>query len=121
MAGGAQGAAHAVAVHAGQHDVEDHEVVRPLARPVQGARQQGLASIQDVEKKLVQHHKRRQETELGQIARARTSVLSGNKPQERVLTVAPFLARYGAALITDLGAEIEAWYEDALEGAPQPA
>jgi bacillithiol biosynthesis cysteine-adding enzyme BshC len=97
------------------------EIDPTLARPVQGARQQGLASTHDVEKKLVQHLKRRQETELGQIARARTSVLPGNKPQERVLTVAPFLARYGAALIIDLGAEIEAWYEDALEGAPQPA
>lgn len=92
-----------------------------LARPVQGARQQALAGTQEVEKKLVQHLKRRQETELGQIARVRTSVLPGNKPQERVLTVAPFLARYGPALIPDLGGHIEAWYEDALEGAPQPA
>jgi hypothetical protein len=98
------------------------EAIDPtLARPVQGARQQALAGTQEVEKKLVQHLKRRQETELGQIARVRTSVLPGNKPQERVLTVAPFLARYGPALIPDLGAHIEAWYEDALEGAPQPA
>jgi uncharacterized protein YllA (UPF0747 family) len=97
------------------------EVDPTLIRPIQGARHQALAGTQDVEKKLVQHLKRRQETELGQIARARTSVLPGNKPQERVLTVGPFLARYGTALISDLGAEIEAWYEDALEGAPQPA
>jgi bacillithiol biosynthesis cysteine-adding enzyme BshC len=92
-----------------------------LARPVQGARQQALAGTGDVEKKLVQHLKRRQETELGQIARARASVLPNGKPQERVLTVAPFLARYGPALLSELEAAIEAWYEDALEGAPQPA
>jgi bacillithiol synthase len=97
------------------------EIDPTLARPVQGARQQALAGTQDVEKKLVQHLKRRQETELTQIARARTSVLPGNKPQERVLTVAPFLARYGPSLIPDLAAHIEAWYEGALEGAPQPA
>ena len=60
------------------------------------------SGTQDVEKKLVQHLKRRQETELGQIARARTAVQPGGKPQERVLTVAPFLARYGPALVTDL-------------------
>ncbi|MGI9041254.1 MAG: bacillithiol biosynthesis cysteine-adding enzyme BshC [Gemmatimonadales bacterium] len=89
-----------------------------LARPVQSARQQALSGTQDVEKKLVQHLKRRQETELTQIARARTAVLPGNKPQERVLTVAPFLARYGPDLVPDLTAEIERWYAAALEGAP---
>ena len=97
------------------------EIDPTLARPIQGARHQALTGTQDVEKKLVQHLKRRQETELGQIARARGSVLPGNKPQERVLTAVPFLARYGPALLTDLGAHIEAWYEDALEGAAQPA
>jgi len=92
-----------------------------LARPIQGARHQAIAGTQEVEKKLVQHLKRRQETELSQIARARAAVLPANKPQERVVTVAPFLARYGPTLTTDLGEAIEAWYEDALEGAPQPA
>ena len=65
----------------------------------------------------MQHLKRRQETELGQIARARTAVQPGGKPQERVLTVAPFLARYGPALIGDLEEAIEGWYAGALEGA----
>lgn len=98
------------------------ETIDPtLARPVQGARQQALGGVQDVEKKLVQHLKKRQETELGQIARARTSVLPNGKPQERVLTVAPFLARYGPALLEDLGREMESWYRRALEGASQPA
>jgi uncharacterized protein YllA (UPF0747 family) len=85
---------------------------------VQSARHQALSGTQDVEKKLVQHLKRRQETELGQIARARTAVQPSGKPQERVLTVASFLARYGSALVADLGSAIEAWYAGALEGAP---
>jgi bacillithiol biosynthesis cysteine-adding enzyme BshC len=92
-----------------------------LVRPIQGARHQALAGAQEVEKKLVQHLKRRQETELGQIRRARTAVLPGGKPQERVLTLAPFLARYGPALVDDLRDAIEGWYAGALEGASTPS
>jgi bacillithiol biosynthesis cysteine-adding enzyme BshC len=92
-----------------------------LVRPIQGARHQALAGTQEIEKKLVQHLKRRQETELGQIARARAAVLPGGKPQERVLTVAPFLARYGPALVDDLRDAIEGWYAGALEGASTPS
>ncbi len=97
------------------------EIDPTLARSVQGVQQQALAGTQDVEKKLVQHLKRRQETELGQIGRARNAVLPLNKPQERVLTVAPFLARYGPDLILNLTDEIERWYAAALEGASQPS
>jgi bacillithiol synthase len=92
-----------------------------LVRPIQGARHQALAGTQEIEKKLVQHLKRRRETELGQIRRARTAVLPGGKPQERVLTLVPFLARYGPALIDDLRDAIEAWYAGALEGASTPS
>jgi bacillithiol biosynthesis cysteine-adding enzyme BshC len=92
-----------------------------LVRPIQGARHQALAGTQDIEKKLVQHLKRRQETELSQIGRARTAVLPGGKPQERVLTLAPFLARYGPALLEDLREAIEGWYAGALEGASTPS
>jgi bacillithiol biosynthesis cysteine-adding enzyme BshC len=97
------------------------EIDPTLARPAQTARQQALAGSQDLEKKLVQHLKRRQETELGQLARARTAVAPGGKPQERVLTVAPFLARYGPGLLQELTGAFEAWYRDGLEGPSQPA
>ena len=97
------------------------EIDPTLARPVQGTKHQALAGLQDMEKKLVQHLKRRQEIELGQIAKARTLVLPDNKPQERVLTIAPFLARYGPSLISDLSEAIEAWYASALEGALHPS
>jgi bacillithiol synthase len=93
------------------------EIDPTLVRPVQSARHQALSGAQDIEKKLVQHLRRRQETELSQIARARTAVQPGGKPQERLLTVAPFIARYGPALVTDLGEAIESWYAGALEGA----
>jgi bacillithiol biosynthesis cysteine-adding enzyme BshC len=92
-----------------------------LARPTQAFRQQALAATQEVEKKLVQHLKRRQETELGQVARARTAVMPGGKPQERVLTVAPFLARYGPGLLLELTDAFASWYHGALEGPSQRA
>jgi len=97
------------------------EVDPTLARPVETARNQALAGAQEIEKKLVQHLKRRQETELGQIARARTAVLPAGKPQERVLTLAPFLAREGPRLLEDLAGAIEQWYGAALEGAATPS
>jgi len=97
------------------------EIDPTLVRPVQSARHQALSGTQEVEKKLVQHLKRRQETELSQITRARTAVQPAGKPQERVLTVAPFIARYGPALVADLAGAIEAWYAGALEGASTPS
>jgi len=97
------------------------EIDPTLARPTQAARQQAIGGMHEIEKKLVHHLKRRQETELAQLARARTAVLPNGKPQERVLTVAPFLARYGPGLLTDLSQTFEQWYQGALEGPPQPA
>jgi uncharacterized protein YllA (UPF0747 family) len=97
------------------------EIDPTLARPTQAVRQQALGGTQEIEKKLVQHLKRRQETELGQLARARTAVLPTGKPQERVLTVAPFLARYGPELLGDLTAAFEAWYRVGLEGPAEPS
>ncbi len=97
------------------------EIDPTLARPMQGARQQALNGAQEIEKKLVHHLKRRQETELGQLARARTAILPNAKPQERVLTVAPFLARYGPGLLEELTDAFEAWYRGALEGPSQPS
>jgi uncharacterized protein YllA (UPF0747 family) len=92
-----------------------------LARPVEGTRNQALAGLNDIEKKLIQHLKRRQEIELGQLAKARALVLPDNQPQERVLTAAPFLARYGPALIAELSDAVESWYAAALEGALDPS
>jgi bacillithiol biosynthesis cysteine-adding enzyme BshC len=97
------------------------EIDPTLARPVQGAKHQALAGVNDMERKLLQHLKRRQEIELGQIAKARAVALPDNKPQERVLTVAPFLARYGPGLLLELSEAIEAWYASALEGALNPS
>jgi bacillithiol synthase len=92
-----------------------------LSKSVQGTKNQSLAGLKEVEKKLIQHLKRRQETELNQLARARALVLPEGERQERVLTIASFLARYGPSLLDELRESIEAWYATALEGALHPS
>lgn len=89
-----------------------------LVRPVQAIRQAAVTGTHDAEKKLLQHLRKRQETELQQLARARASVLPDGKPQERVHTAAAFLAREGPALVPGLLAAITDWYGGRLEGAP---
>ncbi|MFL5522254.1 MAG: bacillithiol biosynthesis cysteine-adding enzyme BshC [Gemmatimonadales bacterium] len=86
-----------------------------LEKSVLGSRGQALHGLQDVEKKVVQHLKRRRETELAQVARARAAVRPGGRPQERVITVGSFLARLGPGLLDALLAEIGAWYARTLE------
>ncbi len=97
------------------------EIDPTLTKSVQGTKNQALAALKDVEKKLVQHLKRRQEVELGQLTRARALVLPEGQPQERLLTIASFLARYGPTLIEELSESIETWYATALEGALHPS
>ncbi len=97
------------------------EIDPTLEKPIQSARNHALAGTHDVEKKLLQHLKKRQETELSQIARARSAVWPNGKPQERLLTLAPFLARYGPPLLEQLLDAIHEWYAGALERALDPA
>ena len=92
-----------------------------MQKTVQSTRNQALGGLADLEKRLVQALRRRQETELRQITRARTALQPGGKPQERVLTLAPFLARYGPELLASLLAEVRRWYDAALEGRGGPA
>jgi bacillithiol biosynthesis cysteine-adding enzyme BshC len=92
-----------------------------IERPVQSALNQALAGTRDVEKRLIQHLKKRGETELSQVTKARALVRPLGKPQERVLTIAPLLARYGPGLLADLREAIGAWYDAALEGIALPA
>jgi bacillithiol biosynthesis cysteine-adding enzyme BshC len=98
-----------------------HDIDPTLDRPVQNARSQALVAAADLEKKLVQHLRKRSETELSQIVRSRTALLPGGKPQERVLGVSSFLSRYGPAFLDDLATAIGPWADRALEGAAHPA
>ncbi len=97
------------------------EVDPTLERPAASARGQALFGIQELEKKLLQHARKREATELQQVARARLSVRPEGKPQERVLSMAGFLGRYGWELLDALSAHIDAWYAAALEAASRTA
>jgi bacillithiol biosynthesis cysteine-adding enzyme BshC len=88
-----------------------------LEKTVQGARGNAVRGVEEIEKKLVQHLKKRSEVELGQVARARNLVRPDGKPQERVFTLAPFLARNGRQFLDAVLDEAQAWYTGALEGA----
>jgi bacillithiol biosynthesis cysteine-adding enzyme BshC len=88
-----------------------------LERPATAAKGQALHAIESLDKKLLHHARKRETLELAQVARARASVLPGGKPQERVVTLAGFFARYGTGLLDDLASHVDAWYARALEGA----
>ena len=89
-----------------------------LERPVSSARQHALTELADLEKRVEGHLKKRQTTELAQIARARLAVLPAGKPQERLLGAPGWLARFGPSLFDDVLAEIERWYREGLAGGP---
>lgn len=87
-----------------------------LERPVAAGRQHALTGLSEIEKKVQAHLKRRESTELAQVARARSAVKPDGKPQERVLSGVSWIARYGTGLLELVRAEASAWYQRALAG-----
>ncbi len=92
-----------------------------MQEPVRKALRHGLTEADRLEERLVQHQKVRHDIELSQVTRARAIVHPLGKPQERVLGVAPFLARYGPALLEGLSEAIHQWYGAALVGGASPS
>jgi len=80
-----------------------------LERTVQSARNAALAGTNEIEKKLIASLKRTQGTLVSQLTRARAALMPDGKPQERVLTIASFLARYGGSLLDQIDAEVARW------------
>ena len=80
-----------------------------LVRPVESARNGALAATQEIEKKLLASLKRENETLLRQLARAQATLAPRGEPQERVLTLASFLIRYGPGLLDALQQEVARW------------
>lgn len=80
-----------------------------LARPVRSARNSALGGTQEIEKKLLAGLKRDNEGLVRQLARARAAVHPRGEPQERVLTLASFLIRYGPPLFEELEREVARW------------
>ena len=92
------------------------EIAPQLARALEtmGRKMAWLAGR--TEEKFLAHVRRRDAETNARIRRARESLRPAGRPQERVFTVAPFLARYGPGLLTELAATIRTWYASALEG-----
>jgi uncharacterized protein YllA (UPF0747 family) len=90
-----------------------------IERSIRSQAVQAQNGLAEAEKRLLSHLKKRQVIETQQIARARDLLLPGGQPQERVLTVAPWLARHGIGLLSEIAVVVEAWYAASLEPAPQ--
>jgi len=88
---------------------EVQQVDPTLERTVQSARNAALAGTHEIEKKLVASLKRTQGTLVSQLVRARAALMPDGKPQERVLTMMSFLARYGGSLLDQIDAEVARW------------
>lgn len=78
------------------------EVDATLSGPIRAARNESFRALSEVEKKIRQHVKLRQQTELEQIEKAAINLFPLGKPQERVLNVHQYLARYGDGLLADI-------------------
>jgi uncharacterized protein YllA (UPF0747 family) len=88
-----------------------------LRQPVESARHAAEAALRDLEKRIVSHLKQRNDILLQQVAKARNNLFPLGQPQERGLTPAPYLVRYGPAFLDAAFAEIGRWAA-ALEPAP---
>lgn len=88
---------------------EVQQIDPTLERTVESARNAALAGTHEIEKKLVASLKRSQGTVAAQLARARAALAPNGRPQERVLTPASFLARYGPSLLDEIEAEVARW------------
>lgn len=94
------------------------EVDPTLVRTMQGLRDRALYQADTAEQKLVRAFKRREGDELRQLRRLRATLRPRGEPQERVLTVAPWLARSGPGFMGALAGAVERWYQGALEAPP---
>ncbi len=99
------------------------EIDPTLKGPIFSARNEGFRAVSDVEKKIRHHVKLKEETELEQIEKAAVNLVPDGKPQERVVNVHQYLARYGDELVpailermtVSLDADVEGWTGVACE------
>jgi bacillithiol biosynthesis cysteine-adding enzyme BshC len=97
---------------------EAADIAPPLGRSAEGSKRRIGFEIGRLERRLVRGLKRRHEVELRQLMRARTFVLPGGRPQERVLSGAGLLARFGTPVLAAVLDAARQSYGAALEGLP---
>src|SRR5206468_3163197 len=80
-----------------------------LQKPVESARNSALAGVADVEKKLLGHLKKKNETATQQLTRSRNSLFPRGEPQERVIGSVVLLGRYGSVFLNDAAEAVRRW------------
>lgn len=78
-----------------------------LRRWVLRLRNRALGDIVKAEHKVTSHMKKRRSQETGQLRRISMNLFPDGSPQERVLNVLPYLARYGPGLLNDVRSAME--------------
>ncbi|MCG8468186.1 MAG: bacillithiol biosynthesis BshC, partial [Gemmatimonadetes bacterium] len=73
-------------------------------------------AVDQLARQVDQDARGRLDVQLGQIRRCAAHLFPGRRPQERVLSPIPYLARHGAALIDDLAERTDAWLAASLAG-----
>jgi uncharacterized protein YllA (UPF0747 family) len=86
-----------------------------LKKSVASSRNTALATLADVEKRIVTHLKKQNDIVVQQIEKARRHLFPLGQPQERVLSPLPFLIRYGGAFLDDAQTAAGAWAGAALD------
>lgn len=71
-----------------------------LAGPVRRARSRASLEVRRIEKQIERQFRARHAERIEQLRRAAAAVYPDGQPQERVLNVVPFLAKYGPTLLT---------------------
>ena len=88
--------------------VEAASQIDPTLRgPLESARNAGHQKLADMDKKIVRHLKRRNAVELAQLQRAAANLYPLGQPQERVIGIATYYARYGPALLDAIAEQID--------------
>ncbi|HET7038847.1 MAG TPA: bacillithiol biosynthesis cysteine-adding enzyme BshC [Gemmatimonadales bacterium] len=88
-----------------------------LAKPVDSAQHTAETALRDLERRIIGHLKQQNQILVQQVAKARHNLFPLGQHQERVLSVAPYLVRYGPAFLDLAYREIDRW-SAALEPAP---
>lgn len=73
-----------------------------LRGPLESARNASFKHVDDSERKILTHLKKQNEVHLMQLRKAASNLYPDGAPQERVLSLLPYVARYGEGLLREI-------------------
>jgi bacillithiol biosynthesis cysteine-adding enzyme BshC len=92
-----------------------------LDRAVESRRRRLQFVIEDLERLMLRHHRKRGDIAWSQYLRVRSRLMPLDRSQERVVGVAAALGRWGHAWIDAAAQSADSWAERALGGVESPA